>query len=430
MDNNQKFLKIMEENLVPSLGCTEPIAVAYVAAVARDHAEGEIKELLCEASVNIVKNAASVCIPNTDGRCGVALAAAVGAVGGVSAKGLEVLADLNKDQVAQAVKLVESGIATAAVSENPSKLYVKIKLKTEKDTVITAIDNGHTNLVYVEKNGEVLLDKSVSAADDKSEHDDLYSILNLQSIYEYGNTAPLEDLKLPKLAIELQTAICAEGLKNGYGIQVGKTMKEMVDKGYIAYDMASNAAMWAAAGSDARMAGCSLAAMSNVGSGNQGITNLMPVIATAKYLNIESEEKLIRAVTVAALVTIYVKSSLDKLSPVCGAVTAAVGAGCGIVYLMDGTVEMMEMVVKNVIGDVAGMFCDGAKGSCALKVSTCVNAGVHAALLALNGHYAQYTDGVVGVDAAQTVSNFARLSKEGMNAIDGVILDIILKKEQ
>lgn len=170
--------------------------------------------------------------------------------------------------------------------------------------------------------------------------------------------------------------------------------------------------------------------MSNVGSGNQGITNLMPVIATARYLNIESEEKLIRAVTVAALVTIYVKSSLDKLSPVCGAVTAACGAGCGIVYLMDGTVDMMEMVIKNVIGDVAGMFCDGAKGSCALKVSTCVNAGVHAALLALNGRFAQYTDGVVGTDAAQTVSNFARLSKEGMNAIDGVILDIILKKEQ
>ena len=429
MTDHEKFLAIMKEQLKPALGCTEPIAVSYCAAVARKEAKGELLKLVCESSVNIIKNAASVIIPGTDGRCGVAMAAGCGAVAGDAELGLEVLKNLKPSDAEKVERLIEEGKIVSALSKNPSKLYVEVELTTTEDKVKAILDDGHTNIVYLEKNGNVLLDKrGEGAASDAKAHKELYSVLSIPSILDFVNSVDLDELTLAKDAIKYNTALAEYGFEHECGLCAGKNLKEMIEKKYLALDMANNASMWAASASDARMAGCSLPAMSNVGSGNQGITCTMPVIATAKFLKADYE-KTVRAVALTALVTIYVKNTMDKLAPVCGVVTASEGSSCGIVYLLGGGAKEMEMAVKNVLGSLAGMFCDGAKGSCGLKVSTGANTAVQSALLAMNGHFASRFDGLVGATAEETIANYARLSKEGMCELDNVIMDIILKKE-
>lgn len=424
MGINEQIKEILEEELVTALGCTEPIAVALCSAIARSYTKGDIVDIYCEASINIVKNAAAVVIPETGGRCGVALASALGAVCGDSTQGLEVISMVTPPTLDEALELCESKKCRATIAMIKRPLYIKTTLKTTEDTVVAIIADTHTNLVYLEKNGQVLLDK---------EHDEVkhagppYGVLSLGVIWDFALHAPMEELALIEKAIALNSRLSEEGLKRGYGLQVGRTIAENIEKGVYQKDLCSNAMMYTAAATDARMAGCSYPAMSNSGSGNQGITCTMPVVATAKYLG-KDYETMVRATAISNLCTIFIKSHLQRLSAVCGAIGAATGAGCGIVYLLGGGTKEMSAVICNVLGDLAGMFCDGAKGSCGLKVSSAVNAAVQAAVLAMNGLSIGYTEGIVGHTETDTLENYAKLSSEGMCLIDGVIMDIILKK--
>ncbi|NBH76616.1 serine dehydratase subunit alpha family protein [Clostridiaceae bacterium] len=424
LSNEDAFLQIMQAEMSPALGCTEPIAVSYAAGVARRHAPGEIRRISCKASVNIIKNVASVTIPGTGGRNGMKLACALGAAKPDTGSRLEILSGLTEAQLAEALALTEK--VTVEQAQVKCALYIEVEIETDRHTARTITQYSHMNTTYLEVDGAAQDVAGEGAAADESET--LYADLNLKTILEFAAQTPLERLSIVRDAIRTNTAIAKEGLAREYGLQVGRTLSESVDKLMLSNDLATYAMMLASAGSDARMAGSSLPAYSNSGSGNQGITATMPVVAAAEKLG-ANDEALVRACTVSNLTAIFIKHKLGKLSPVCGAIIAATGAACGIVALMGGGLPQTVSAVKNMLGNVAGMFCDGAKASCALKVSTCANAAVQAAILAMNTHYIKGTDGIVGNTADETVANYCRVLAEGMPQLDQTLLDIIISKE-
>ncbi|RKJ76955.1 serine dehydratase subunit alpha family protein [Butyricicoccus sp. 1XD8-22] len=424
LSNEDAFLQIMQAEMSPALGCTEPIAVSYAAGVARRHAPGEIRRISCKASVNIIKNVASVTIPGTGGRNGMKLACALGAAKPDTDSRLEILSGLTEAQLAEALALTEK--VTVEQAQVKCALYIEVEIETDRHTARTITQYSHMNTTYLEVDGAAQDVAGEGAAADESET--LYADLNLKTILEFAAQTPLERLSIVRDAIRTNTAIAKEGLAREYGLQVGRTLSESVDKLMLSNDLATYAMMLASAGSDARMAGSSLPAYSNSGSGNQGITATMPVVAAAEKLG-ANDEALVRACTVSNLTAIFIKHKLGKLSPVCGAIIAATGAACGIVALMGGGLPQTVSAVKNMLGNVAGMFCDGAKASCALKVSTCANAAVQAAILAMNTHYIKGTDGIVGNTADETVANYCRVLAEGMPQLDQTLLDIIISKE-
>lgn len=424
LSNEDAFLQIMQAEMSPALGCTEPIAVSYAAGVARRHAPGEIRRISCKASVNIIKNVASVTIPGTGGRNGMKLACALGAAKPDTGSRLEILSGLTEAQLAEALALTEK--VTVEQAQVKCALYIEVEIETDRHTARTIIQYSHVNTTYLEVDGAAQDVAGEGAAADEAET--LYAGLNLKTILEFAAQTPLERLPIVRDAIRTNTAIAKEGLAREYGLQVGRTLSESVDKLMLSNDLATYAMMLASAGSDARMAGSSLPAYSNSGSGNQGITATMPVVAAAEKLG-ANDEALVRACTVSNLTAIFIKHKLGKLSPVCGAIIAATGAACGIVALMGGGLPQTVSAVKNMLGNVAGMFCDGAKASCALKVSTCANAAVQAAILAMNTHYIKGTDGIVGNTADETVANYCRVLAEGMPQLDQTLLDIIIRKE-
>lgn len=424
LSNEDAFLQIMGAEMSPALGCTEPIAVCYAAGVARRHAPGEIRRINCKASVNIIKNVASVTIPGTGGRNGMKLACALGAVKPDVDSKLEILSGLTEAQLQEALALTEK--VTVEQAQVKCALYIEVEIETDQHTARTITQYSHINTTYLEVDG---VTQKIAGADEASDETEaLYADLNLKTILEFASQTPIGRLGVVQDAIRTNTAIAKEGLAREYGLQVGRTLSESIDKLMLANDLATYAMMLASAGSDARMAGSSLPAYSNSGSGNQGITATMPVVAAAEKLG-ASEEALVRACTISNLTAIFIKHKLGKLSPVCGAIIAATGASCGIVYLMGGALPQTVSAVKNMLGNVAGMFCDGAKASCALKVSTCANAAVQAAILAMNTHYIKGTDGIVGNTADETVANYCRVLAEGMPSLDQTLLDIIISKE-
>lgn len=426
MSNADKFLKIMEKEMMPALGCTEPIAVSYTAGVAKKYAEGTIQKAVCRASVNIIKNVASVKIPGTHGRNGMKLACALGLVKPDVSRGLEILDGLTEEQLSQALKLLEENRVSVELADVKCALYIEVEVWTEQHHVRTITQYSHINTTLIEVDGKNIPVQAAGEAADETES--YYEALNLKTILDFANTVELDRLGIVRDAIETNTAIAKDGLAKEYGLQVGKTLSESIDKLMLSNDLATYAMMLASAGSDARMAGSDLPAYSNSGSGNQGITATMPVVAAAEKLGATEEQRL-RACTISNLTAIFIKHKLGKLSSVCGAIVAATGSACGIVYLMGGKLPETVSAVKNMLGNVAGMFCDGAKASCALKVSTCANAAVQAALLAMNTHYIKGTDGIVGNTADETVANYCRILSEGVPELDHTLLDIIISKE-
>ncbi len=426
------FLDILEKEMAPALGCTDPVGVAYAAACAKKYVKGKMVSIIGEISVNIIKNASAVCIPKTGGKCGIKLALALGAIGGNPDKGLEVLADINEADVDEAVNIVNSGIVQTKVSENPKKLYMKVTLQTDQDEASITIEDNYTNITSIKVNGKMVLFEE-SKEEQNNNSDDLrtellYDKLSLSNILEFAQTVPIDQLKIIQTAIKMNMVVAEEGLANDYGVSVGRSIQSFVEKGRMDKGIVSEAMMWTAAATDARMAGCDIPVMSNTGSGNQGLASTIPVISIAKKMNV-SYEKMVRAVAISSLVTIYIKNKLGALSAVCGAVIAGTGASCGVVYLLDGTVENMLAAMQTTFGDLAGMICDGAKAGCSLKVATCTNTGVFAALLSMENRNIKGTDGIVGYGEAETIDNFIKISTEGMELMDHAILEIILKKK-
>lgn len=423
--NQDAFFSILQKELVIALGCTEPIAIALAAATARKYVKGDtVRDLKLYASSNVIKNAMAVNIPGT-GSSGINLAAALGALARNADKNLEVLSGLSMEDIIKAKSMIKDGLVSVKLADTPKKLYIEVILKTEKSCARVVIEDRHTNIALIEVDGVIHKNSCCKETEVVEEDSDW---LNLDSIWDFINNVDTNILELVKASIEINKAIGIEGLRNSYGLQVGKTIIAAVNKGIVADDLANYAMALTSAGSDARMAGSTFKVMSNSGSGNQGITATLPVVAAWERLNL-SEEQLMRATALSHLVTIYIKSKFGRLSALCGATIAATGASCGISYLLGGGKAEIKSAIQNMLGNVTGMLCDGAKAGCALKVSTCTNAAIQSAMLAMNGITIGATDGIIEEDAEHTIDNLCRLGNQGTVETDKIILDIMLSKE-
>jgi len=419
------FFELLNKELVVALGCTEPIAIALAAATARKYVKGEkVIDLKVFASGNVIKNAMSVNIPGT-GSSGINLAAALGSLAKDADKNLEVLNGLTKEDIENAKTMIKGGTVSVNVADSFKKLYIEVIVKTEESTARVVIEDNHTNISTIEVDGVIIKSSKDNFTINETELD--LKNVNIDSIWNFINEVETDKLDIVKKSIELNKKIGMYGLENSFGLQVGKTIVNQIDKGLMSDDLTNYAMALTSAGSDARMAGCSLNVMSNSGSGNQGITATLPVVAAWEKLDY-SEERLMRAVTLSHLVTIYIKSKFGRLSALCGATIAATGASCGIVYLFGGNVKEVKSAIQNMLGNVTGMLCDGAKAGCALKVSTCTNAAVQCAILATQGISIEATDGIIENDPERTIDNLCRLGNQGTFEADKIILDIMLHK--
>ncbi|WP_434310666.1 serine dehydratase subunit alpha family protein [Hominifimenecus sp. rT4P-3] len=416
----QVYLQILEEELIPAMGCTEPIAIAYGAAKGREVLGALPDRVLVEASGNIIKNVKSAVVPNTGGQRGIEAAAAAGVVAGRADRLLEVIAEVTEEeqaaiaafqaQVPFQVKRLDSGLVFDIwITLWKGKSYVRLRLA-----------NFHTNLVYLEKNGEMLLDLPVESGQETGTADQ--SLLNMRDIFDFVQTVDVKDVEaLLERQISYNMAISDEGMRGDYGANIGSVLRDA----YQAGDTAQKAKAAAAAGSDARMSGCGMPVIINSGSGNQGITASVPVIVYARELG-SDQETLYRALTLSNLVTIHQKRRIGRLSAYCGAVSAGAAAGAGIAYLNGGTYEDVIHTVVNALAIVSGMVCDGAKASCAGKIAAAVDAGILGYRMYQAGQQFYGGDGILSKGVEATLENVGRLGKVGMKGTDREILSIML----
>ena len=439
----QEIIDLIHREVKPALGCTEPIAVALAVAKAveiiaencpcaanwRLTADFHID---VEVSANILKNGMGVGIPGT-GMVGLPVAAALGAVCGDSSMGLEVLARLTPAEVDRAKELVASKVVCVSVADTERLLYVKATVSLEGGARASAevdphayaiIEDDHDRIVETSFADRILMSSESGAASMDSDSRD-YG-LTVQEIYDFATQMPFEDIAFILEDRTLNLALAREGLDGDYGLKVGKAIRENQQEVF-GDDFLSFAMGLTAAASDARMAGCTLPAMSNSGSGNQGITVSMPIIAYALKYDV-ADEPLARALILSNLVAIHIKSFLGKLSALCGCVVASTGSACGIVYLQGGGVEAVNAAIKNMAGNITGMVCDGAKVGCAMKVASGVSCAVQSAVLALRGTCIPSTDGIIEDDVEKTIRNLGAIGSVGMKATDRMILDIMLCK--
>jgi len=427
--NKQKIVDIMEREMVVALGCTDPIAISYAAAAARKLASnGEIKKISIIISKSIIKSAASVIIPGTK-VMGVKMAAVLGALFGDADKKLEVLEGINDESVKVAKQFINTKQCEVSEVNNDIVLYLEVILETTtNDIARTILIDDYSNWVYAELNGEIIFDKRTKQT--VEEVDEIKSELTIEEIWEFITTADLnEDFDVVRKSILLNEKIANEGLLHEYGLQVGKTLKDRLVDEKEMNNMTSYAVSLTAAGADARMSGAPLPVMSNSGSGNQGITATMPVVAIAKFINTDNDKRL-RAVALSNLITIYAKEYFGRISALCGLTIAAMGASCGVTYLLGGGFIEIESAIQNMAGNTIGMFCDGAKPGCALKVSTSVQAAMQAAYLAIKGINIKETDGIIEQDVDDTLKNIGKMSTQCSYVINKVIVDIMMHKKE
>jgi len=425
------YIAIIEKEVVPALGCTEPIAAALASATAAELLGKQPSKIEVYLSQNVLKNGMSVGIPGT-GLFGLEIAVAAGAIGGNPGLGLEVLKDLTPEDVEIAQQMIVNGKLKIIHKEAAEALYIEVIAVSGKESSRVIIKERHDNIVLTEKNGSVIFqkpEKSESGSDEFSSLDETLRTMSEQDIWDFSMNSPLEDISFIMEAALLNTRISDEGLRGDYGLKVGKSINENISRGILQSDLSNDAVKRTASGADARMAGLELPAMSNSGSGNQGITATMPVVAVADKLG-STKEQLIRALILSHLTSIHMKSRMARLSALCGASVAATGASCGIVYLLGGVYEHVEYAIKNMVGNVAGMVCDGAKTSCALKVASCVSAGVQGALLAINSISVSEIEGIVEEDIERTINNLGKLGSGGMAETDKMILSIMTSKNK
>lgn len=413
------YVKILKNELVPALGCTEPIAIAYAAAKAHE-VLGQMPEKieLC-CSGNIIKNVKGVKVPNSNGLKGIDVAATLGVVGGRADRELEVLEDVTEADIEKTKELVQQGFCTCTLKEGVENLYIVAKVIAGEHSAEVTIVNRHTLISRIVKDGEVLY--QIAAHEDSPEYVDK-SVLNVKDILEFADTVRIEDVKdILDRQITMNSAISDEGLNHPYGAQVGRTL--LNDYGN---DVKIRARARAAAGSDARMSGCELPVVINSGSGNQGITCSVPVIEYAKEL-CSGDEKMYRALALSNLVAIHQKTGIGRLSAFCGAVCAGVAAGAGIAYLRGGGFKEIAHTVVNGLAIVSGIVCDGAKPSCAAKIAASVNAGILGYEMYVRGQQFYGGDGLVTKGADNTIRNIGRLGKEGMAGTNDEIIKIMIE---
>ncbi|AXQ16157.1 MULTISPECIES: serine dehydratase subunit alpha family protein [Shewanella] len=417
----QQYIDILNQVVRPALGCTEPIAAAYAAAVAAETLGAKPLSLEVQVSDNLYKNSMGVFVPGT-GKIGLAIAAAAGALGGDADAGLEVLANINPAQVAEAQALIDAGKVKVCRIQADEFIYCAVTAANDKHQAKIVISGSHTRIAEKWLDGQLLYRAEASAKGSTASVCDGVDI-SIASIYEFATGIDVNRIRFILAASDLNSRLSDEGMNSAYGLEVGRTLKKNIDTGLLSDDLLNSIVMYTAAASDARMGGATLPAMSNFGSGNQGIAATVPVVVTAKKFNC-SEEQLARALIMSHLGAIYIKSHYPPLSAFCGNTVTSAAAAMAMVYLAGGSFEQGCYAIQNVISDSAGMVCDGAKASCAMKVSTSSSTAVRAFLMALNQH-AVSTQGIVAADVEQTIKNLGQMICDGMVSTDSTIISIM-----
>ncbi len=414
------YIQILREELIPAMGCTEPIAVAYAAAVARQTL-GELPDkVIVGASGSIIKNVKSVIVPNTDNMKGLNTAAAAGIVAGKPEKELEVIAEVTPEQTEEIKEFLKTAEITVEHVENGNTFDIVISVFKGEKSAKVRIANYHTNIVYIEKNGEVL--KNIPVRGEAEDGLTDRNLLNMKDIWDFANTVDIEDVRpILEPQIRYNMAIAEEGIRGNYGANIGSVLLDMEGD-----NLRVKAKAMAAAGSDARMNGCEQPVVINSGSGNQGITSSVPVIVYARAMEV-GEEKMLRALTLSNLTTIHEKTPIGRLSAYCGAVSAGAGAGAGIAYLCGGDYDVIAHTVVNALAIVSGIVCDGAKASCAAKIATAVEAGIFGYNMYIRGQEFYGGDGIVAKGIETSLKNVGRLGKEGMKETNEEIIKIMIE---
>lgn len=421
----EKIISLIKQEVVPAIGCTEPIAVALCVAKATEILGTQPQKITTYLSANILKNAMGVGIPGTN-MVGLPIAIALGSLIGKSEYGLEVLKDCNPEAVEKGKKIVEGNtIGINLKKEIKEKLYIEIICEAGNDSSTAIIAGGHTNFVFIKRNEDIILDKK-SICKEECEDEDLS--LSLSKIFEFATTSPISELEFILESKRLNKAAAESSFKESYGHELGKILRNSTnEKLILGQNTFSRILSYTSAACDARMAGAMIAVMSNSGSGNQGITATLPVVIFAEE-NKKTEEELVRALILSHLSVIYIKQSLGRLSALCGCVVAATGSSCGITYLMGGGYKQVTYAVKNMIANLTGMICDGAKPSCALKLTSGVSTAVFSAIMAMEGKYVTSVEGIIDNDVDQSIKNLTKIGTLGMNETDKVVLDIMTHK--
>jgi len=428
---------ILQMEVTPALGCTEPAAIALACAAAASLLEGEeIDRLELWVDANIYKNGTAVAIPGTDGMTGLDVAAGVGAFGGNPSIGLEVFDTVDQRSIDKTKALIDSKGVDIHLFEETG-LHVKAVISSGSDRAVAEIKELHNNIVYLSLNDIEITDSNllskVAGSSGKSAMallEEWLMDLKLDDIYEMIDEIDEEDLAFLKKGVEYNVTLAEYGLKYGSGLGIGKAIERLLKQKLLVKDMATSARILTSAAADARMSGVNLPAMSSAGSGNHGLTAILPIWAIKDFVA-HDEETVLRAIGLSHVITAYVKAHTGRLSAVCGcSVAAGAGATAGITYLVGGDVEHMAGAIKNIMEDLAGVICDGAKAGCALKLNTAAGAAVQAALFSLQGINVQDTDGIIGQSTEQTVRNIGTLSHQGMVETDRTILQIMREKEK
>lgn len=415
----QAYIQILKEELVPAMGCTEPIALAYAGAKAREVLGCVPDKVLVEASGSIIKNVKSVIVPNTNHLKGIPAAVTAGIIAGKAEKELEVIAEVTPDEIEQMITFLKETPIIVEHIDQGITFDIVLTLYKEDSYTKVRIANYHTNIVHIEKDGEVIFDIPVEGENEEGLTD--RSLLDMKSIWNFINTVDVADIKeVIGRQIEYNTAIADEGLRGDYGANIGSVLLSAYGD-----DVRTRAKARAAAGSDARMNGCELPVIINAGSGNQGMTCSLPVLEYAKELNV-TEEKKYRALALSNLTAIHQKTGIGRLSAYCGAVSAGAAAGAGIAYLCGGGYEEVIHTVVNALAIVSGMVCDGAKASCAAKIAASVDAGILGYNMYLNGQQFYAGDGIVTKGVEATIQNIGRLGKEGMRETNEEIIKMMI----
>ena len=420
----KKIIELVKSEVVPAVGCTEPIAVALCVAKATETLGRQPERITAYLSANILKNAMGVGIPGT-GMIGLPIAIALGASVGKSEYGLEVLKDVTPEAVEAGKEYIaEKRIDVQLKPDAPDKLYIEVLVEAGGDRAVAIISGGHTNFVHVEKNENVMLDKPVGEEGEEACDD---SWLDMRRVYDFATTAPLDEIDFINEARVLNEKAAEESLHGNYGHSLGKVLTRPLGRGIMGDTIFSHILSSTACACDARMAGAMIPVMSNSGSGNQGICATLPVVKFAEE-NHNTSEELTRALMLSHLTAIYVKQSLGKLSALCGCVVASTGSSCGITYLMGGTYEQVTYAVKNMIANLTGMICDGAKPSCALKLASGVSTAVLSAMLAIKNECVSSVEGIIDDCVDKSIHNLTKIGKDAMDETDRCVLDIMTGK--
>ncbi len=424
-EERARIIALVKREVVPAIGCTEPMAVALAVAKAKEVLGGLPKQVVVSLSANMLKNAMGVGIPGT-GMVGLPIAIALGALIGKSEYQLEVLKDVTPELVEKGREYIaQNRIKIMQKKDVAEKLFIEVECHNGEDNATVIISGMHTHFSYVAKNGETLLDERSKASD--ANVDSCDPKLDMRTVYDFAMTAPIQEIHFILESAELNKKAAEMSLNHHYGHGLGRTIFMEPKAQFFGNGVYSKILSYTSAACDARMAGVKVPVMSNSGSGNQGIAATLPVWVFAKE-RLKSEEELIRALMLSHLTVVYIKQSFGRLSPLCGCVVAATGSACGLTYLLGGTYEQIVYAVKNMIANITGMICDGAKPSCSLKVATGVSTAVLSSMLAIDDEVVTPAEGIIDEDVDKCVQNMADIGLYGMKATDSLVLDIMTQK--